>query len=137
MVNQQGAENGDVALCSVCSTRIVYSPSVKHVDREQFDWPRCRRSSRLVGKYLHDGFRLIPSPSSCLGRWHLGAWLGAAGGMIFAATTGFILERINSNYTSIFVICGCAYLVAYSLSTCSQFSLIIGNFVALRPGLQK
>jgi len=45
----------------------------------------------------------------------IGGMAGATGGIIFAATTGYILQRTNGNYTSIFVVCGCAYLSALLL----------------------
>ena len=51
----------------------------------------------------------------------IGGMLGAIGGMIIATVTGFILEYTGS-YTVPFIICGSAYLVAWTL-----FSLIVKN----------
>ncbi|MFL6208678.1 MAG: MFS transporter [Pyrinomonadaceae bacterium] len=42
----------------------------------------------------------------------IGGMAGAVGGMIFSATTGYILLWTHSNYTSIFIVCGSVYLLA-------------------------
>lgn len=49
----------------------------------------------------------------------IGGMLGAVGGMIIATVTGFILEYTGS-YTVPFIICGSAYLIAWSI-----FSVIV------------
>ncbi|MDQ6786199.1 MAG: MFS transporter [Acidobacteriota bacterium] len=42
----------------------------------------------------------------------IGGMAGAIGGMLFASGTGYILQKTNSNYIPIFLVCGFAYLVA-------------------------
>lgn len=44
----------------------------------------------------------------------LGGMLGGIGGMLMAQYAGYVLERVG-NYTPIFLVCGCAYLVALAL----------------------
>jgi ACS family hexuronate transporter-like MFS transporter len=42
----------------------------------------------------------------------IGGMAGAVGGMLFAAGTGYVLQRTNSNYVPVFVVCGSIYLIA-------------------------
>jgi len=42
----------------------------------------------------------------------MGGMAGAVGGMLFASATGYVLQRTNSNYVPIFVVCGSVYLIA-------------------------
>jgi MFS transporter, ACS family, hexuronate transporter len=44
-----------------------------------------------------------------------GGMLGAVGGIIFSSSIGQILERTGSNYFPIFLVCGCAYLIALAI----------------------
>ncbi len=42
----------------------------------------------------------------------LGGAAGAAGGMLIAKFNGYILQATNKDYTPIFIVAACAYLVA-------------------------
>jgi len=42
----------------------------------------------------------------------IGGMAGAVGGMLFSATTGYVLLWTNSNYVPVFIVCGSVYLLA-------------------------
>jgi MFS transporter, ACS family, hexuronate transporter len=42
----------------------------------------------------------------------IGGMAGAVGGMLFSATTGYVLLWTHSNYVPVFVVCGSVYLIA-------------------------
>jgi len=50
---------------------------------------------------------------------------GSAAGSLFAVFIGYVLQLTHSNYASLFVIAGCAYLLA------------LGIIILLAPGLKK
>jgi ACS family hexuronate transporter-like MFS transporter len=70
----------------------------------------------------HQGFsaNLFSMPADLFPRWAvgsvvgLGGFAGAAGGMLMAKYAGWVLQRLGS-YTPIFVVAGCAYLVALAV----------------------
>jgi len=45
----------------------------------------------------------------------IGAFAGAAGGVLFQWLTGRILQANGSDYTPIFAVCGLAYVTAWCL----------------------
>jgi len=42
----------------------------------------------------------------------IGGMAGAVGGMLFSATTGYVLLWTHSNYVPVFIVCGSVYLIA-------------------------
>ncbi|MDB5693132.1 MAG: putative permease [Alphaproteobacteria bacterium] len=70
----------------------------------------------------HQGFsaNLFAMPADLFPRWALGSvvglggFAGAAGGMLMAKYAGWVLERLGT-YTPIFIVSGCAYLVALAV----------------------
>ncbi|MEJ0026253.1 MAG: MFS transporter [Rhizomicrobium sp.] len=68
----------------------------------------------------HQGFsaNLYALPSDLFPRWAagsvvgLGGAAGATGGMLIAKFNGYILQATDKNYTPIFIMAACAYLVA-------------------------
>jgi len=55
----------------------------------------------------------------------IGGMAGSAAGSLFAVFIGYVLQLTHSNYASLFVIAGCAYLLA------------LGIIILLAPGLKK
>ena len=45
----------------------------------------------------------------------IGGFAGAMGGFAFQRATGYVLEATNSNYSSIFTVCGLAYVSALAV----------------------
>jgi ACS family hexuronate transporter-like MFS transporter len=45
----------------------------------------------------------------------LGGFAGAMGGVLFQRITGRVLEATNNNYSVIFIVCGLAYVTAWSI----------------------
>jgi ACS family hexuronate transporter-like MFS transporter len=70
----------------------------------------------------HQGFsaNLFSMPADLFPRWAvgsvvgLGGFAGAAGGMLMAKYAGWVLQTLGS-YTPIFIVSGCAYLVALTV----------------------
>jgi ACS family hexuronate transporter-like MFS transporter len=60
-------------------------------------------------------------PADLFPRWALGSvvglggFAGAAGGMLMAKYAGWVLQTLGS-YTPIFIVSGCAYLVALAVT---------------------
>jgi ACS family hexuronate transporter-like MFS transporter len=45
----------------------------------------------------------------------IGAFAGAAGGVVFQRVTGLILQANGSDYTPVFAVCGLAYITAWCI----------------------
>jgi ACS family hexuronate transporter-like MFS transporter len=45
----------------------------------------------------------------------IGGMAGSVGGILFPLFIGIILDHINAGYNIIFIICGCAYVIAWLL----------------------
>lgn len=45
----------------------------------------------------------------------IGGFAGAVGGVLFQRGTGWVLQHNGSNYTTIFIVCGLAYVTALLL----------------------
>ena len=71
----------------------------------------------------HQGFsaNLFAMPADLFPRWALGSvvglggFAGAAGGMLMAKYAGWVLQQSGGDYTPIFIVSGCAYLLALAV----------------------
>ena len=71
----------------------------------------------------HQGFsaNLFAMPADLFPRWALGSvvglggFAGAAGSMLMAKYAGWVLGKFGGDYTPIFIVSGCAYLVALAV----------------------
>jgi MFS transporter, ACS family, aldohexuronate transporter len=62
----------------------------------------------------------------------IGAFAGAMGGVLFQRVTGRVLQANGSDYTPIFVVCGLAYVTAWTI-----IHLLVPRLEPARLGLQR
>jgi len=62
----------------------------------------------------------------------IGAFAGAMGGVVFQRVTGRVLQANGSDYSSIFVVCGLAYVTAWAI-----IQLLAPRLEPARLGIQQ
>ena len=99
-------------VCAICVVPVVFASLVTHM------WVAVGLISLATA--AHQGFSaniftfasdMFPrrAVGSVVG---IGGMAGAVGGMLFSATTGYVLLWTNSNYVPVFIVCGSVYLLA-------------------------
>ena len=99
-------------VCAICVVPVVFASLATHM------WVAVGLISLATA--AHQGFSaniftfasdMFPrrAVGSVVG---IGGMAGAVGGMLFSATTGYVLLWTNSNYVPVFIVCGSVYLLA-------------------------
>jgi len=99
-------------VCAICVVPVVFASLATHM------WVAVGLISLATA--AHQGFsaNIFTSASDMFPRRAVGSVVGiggmagAVGGMLFSATTGYVLLWTNSNYVPVFIVCGSVYLLA-------------------------